>query len=97
MSDRGRDAEVLALRHQIMVLERQLGGDRVQFAPADRGVAGRSAAPASTNGAAPAAATGMPGHRAIGNPRRLVNAYSTTGTNPKIEGHHLPRSERYVT
>jgi transposase len=36
MSDRDKDAEILALRHQIMVLERQLGGDRVQFAPADR-------------------------------------------------------------
>ncbi|SDT80478.1 helix-turn-helix domain-containing protein [Actinoplanes derwentensis] len=36
MSDRDKDAEILVLRHQIMVLERQLGGDRVQFAPADR-------------------------------------------------------------
>lgn len=36
MSDRDKDAEILALRHQIMVLERQLGGDRVQFAPAAR-------------------------------------------------------------
>jgi putative transposase len=36
MSDPAKDAEILALRHQIMVLERQLGGDRVQFAPADR-------------------------------------------------------------
>ncbi|WP_329011390.1 integrase core domain-containing protein [Micromonospora rifamycinica] len=36
MSDRDKDAEILALRHQIMILERQLGGDRVRFAPADR-------------------------------------------------------------
>jgi hypothetical protein len=36
MSDRDKDAEILALRHQIMVLERQLVGDRVQFAAADR-------------------------------------------------------------
>jgi putative transposase len=36
MSDRDKDAEILALRHQIMVLERQLGGDRVRFHPADR-------------------------------------------------------------
>ena len=36
MGDRGKDVEILALRHQIMVLERQLGGERVQFDPADR-------------------------------------------------------------
>jgi hypothetical protein len=36
MSDRDKDAEILALRHQVMVLERQLHGDRVRFTPADR-------------------------------------------------------------
>ncbi|MFC7535558.1 integrase core domain-containing protein [Actinoplanes sp. GCM10030250] len=36
MSDRDKDAEILALRHQITVLERQLHGDRVRFTPADR-------------------------------------------------------------
>ncbi|MET7505164.1 hypothetical protein [Streptomyces microflavus] len=36
MSDRDMDVEVLALRHQITVLERQLGRDRVRFAPGDR-------------------------------------------------------------
>jgi hypothetical protein len=36
MSDRDKDAEILALRHQVMVLQRQLHGDRVRFAPADR-------------------------------------------------------------
>src|SRR4051812_22588018 len=38
MSDRARDVEILALRHQITVLERQLHGhgNRVRFAPADR-------------------------------------------------------------
>ncbi|BCY13471.1 integrase core domain-containing protein [Actinoplanes sp. L3-i22] len=36
MSDRDRDAEILVLRHQIMVLERHLGGDRVRFHSADR-------------------------------------------------------------
>lgn len=30
MSDRDKDAEILALRHQITVLERQLGGVRVR-------------------------------------------------------------------
>lgn len=36
MSDRAKAAEILALRHQIMVLERQLGPKRVKLAPADR-------------------------------------------------------------
>ena len=36
MSDRAKDAEILALRHQIAVLERQLHGEKIQFAPADR-------------------------------------------------------------
>ncbi|WP_028569021.1 hypothetical protein [Salinispora tropica] len=36
MSDRDKDAEILALRHQILVLQRQLHGDRVQFTRTDR-------------------------------------------------------------
>ncbi|MEV4398401.1 hypothetical protein, partial [Nonomuraea sp. NPDC049607] len=37
MGDRDKDVEILALRHQITVLERQLGvGARVRFAPEDR-------------------------------------------------------------
>ncbi|WP_235884298.1 hypothetical protein [Saccharopolyspora elongata] len=36
MSDRDKDIEILALRHQITALERQLGQERVHFAPADR-------------------------------------------------------------
>src|SRR5918911_122578 len=35
-SDRDKDAEILALRHQLAVLQRQLGGQRVRFEPADR-------------------------------------------------------------
>jgi hypothetical protein len=37
MGDRDKDVEILALRHQITVLERQLGADtRARFAPEDR-------------------------------------------------------------
>jgi putative transposase len=36
MTDRANDAEVLVLRHQLTILQRQLGGTRVRFAPADR-------------------------------------------------------------
>ena len=35
-SDRDKDAEILALRHQLAVLQRQLGEQRVRFDPADR-------------------------------------------------------------
>jgi hypothetical protein len=35
-SDRDRDAEILALRHQIGVLQRHLGPQKIRFEPADR-------------------------------------------------------------
>ncbi|MGI5200414.1 hypothetical protein ACQEU6_02225 [Spirillospora sp. CA-108201] len=35
MTDREKDAEILVLRHQITVLERQLDAARVRFAGAD--------------------------------------------------------------
>ena len=36
MNSRDKDAEILALRHQLLVLQRQLGPDRVRFTPSDR-------------------------------------------------------------
>ena len=42
MSNRDKDVEILALRHQITVLERHLGKDRLRFAAGDRAMdAGR--------------------------------------------------------
>jgi putative transposase len=35
-SDRDKDAEILALRHQLAVVQRQLGGQKLRFSPADR-------------------------------------------------------------
>jgi transposase InsO family protein len=35
-SDRDKDAEILALRHQLAVVQRQLGGQKIRFQPADR-------------------------------------------------------------
>jgi putative transposase len=36
MGDPNKDTEILALRHQIAVLERQLGKEKVRFTPSDR-------------------------------------------------------------
>jgi putative transposase len=36
ISSRDKDAEILALRHQLLVLQRQLGPDRVRFTTGDR-------------------------------------------------------------
>ncbi|MEU2134165.1 hypothetical protein [Streptomyces sp. NPDC018352] len=36
MSDRDKDVEILALRRQLPVPERQLGGEKVRFSPRDR-------------------------------------------------------------
>jgi hypothetical protein len=36
MSERDKDMEILALRHQLTVLERQLGTERVRFDAGDR-------------------------------------------------------------
>ena len=35
-SDRDKDIEILSLRHQLAVLQRQLDGRRVRFEPVDR-------------------------------------------------------------
>lgn len=42
MTDREKDAEILVLRHQITVLERQLDGTRVRFTAPDRVPLGNS-------------------------------------------------------
>src|SRR6266511_4181740 len=38
MSNQAKDAEILSLRHQLVVLQRQLNGERVRFDPSDRAV-----------------------------------------------------------
>jgi hypothetical protein len=35
-SDRDKDGEILALRHQLAAAQRQLGGQKIRFQPADR-------------------------------------------------------------
>jgi putative transposase len=53
VSSRDKDIEILALRHQITVLERQLGTARPRFCLADRAVPGRLAVLAPTGRARP--------------------------------------------
>jgi hypothetical protein len=36
MSDRDEDVDIVVLHHQITVLQRQLDGDKMRFAPSDR-------------------------------------------------------------
>ena len=36
MSDRAKDTEILALRHQITILERHTHGEKIRFSRADR-------------------------------------------------------------
>ncbi len=61
VSNQDKGAEILALRHQITVLERQLGRDRVRFAPSDR-VFLAALLHRLPRGAAPGTAAGAPGH-----------------------------------
>ncbi|MFE4250610.1 hypothetical protein ACFRU3_14070 [Streptomyces sp. NPDC056910] len=44
-SDHDKVAEILALRHQLAVLERQLGSSKVKFSPTDRVVLATLLAP----------------------------------------------------
>ncbi|MFJ8827893.1 integrase core domain-containing protein [Streptomyces sp. NPDC102467] len=45
LSDRDKDAEILAPRHQLTVLERQLSAERIKFFPADRALLAALLAP----------------------------------------------------
>jgi transposase InsO family protein len=62
MNDHDKDAEILVLRHQITVLQRQLSAHKARFEPADRGLPGRAAAPSPPPHTAQTATAGAPGH-----------------------------------
>jgi putative transposase len=48
-SDRDKDTEILALRHQITVLQRQLGQQKIRFEPPDRALLAALLHPLPTN------------------------------------------------
>jgi hypothetical protein len=86
MSDRGKNIEILALRHQITVLERQLGKNRLPFAPSDRALLAAARAYFADHGtlAAPRSATAL--DRTVG--QRLSNQ-----RRPGALGDHPERAE----
>ena len=73
MSDRDKDAEILVLRHQIMVLERQLGGGRVRFTRVDRAWLAALLHPLTLNRAAPFVAASLDHARTRIRPQRMEN------------------------
>jgi putative transposase len=62
MSDRDKDVEILALRHQIAVLQLQLGDRRARFTPADRAFLAALLHRLPLHVLHKAAAAGGPGH-----------------------------------
>ena len=68
-TDREKETEILVLRHQVAVLERQLGGKKVRFSPADRALLAVLLAPAPEGRAQAPAPGGAPGYRAPLAPR----------------------------
>ena len=69
MSDRAKDVEILTLRHQITVLQRQQHGEKVRFTPADRALLAALLHRLPLRRAAPDPAAGPPGDRAPLAPR----------------------------
>ena len=61
-SDHDKDTEILILRHQIAVLQRQLGDQRVRFRPADRALLTALLRPLPRGRAAATSAARAPRH-----------------------------------
>src|SRR5216110_1618837 len=69
MIDRDKDAEILALRHQIAILERQLRGEKIRVHPGRSGVARSAPAPPTPRRAPAYPSAGPPADRAALAPR----------------------------
>jgi putative transposase len=64
VGEREKDVEILVLRHQITVLQRQLGSARVQFTPEDRALLAALLTALPRGCAASLAVAGARGHSA---------------------------------
>ena len=69
MSNQDKDAEILALRHQLLVLQRQLDPGRVRFTPVDRAMLAALLNRFPEGRAQVTAPGGAPGYRAPLAPR----------------------------
>jgi hypothetical protein len=80
MSDRDKEAEILALRHQLAVLERQLDADRLKFTAEDRAFLAALLVPLPRQvlrrhrDLAPAGNIVRAGHNSVPRPRSLDTA-----------------------
>ena len=88
MSDRDKNAEILALRHQITILERQLHGEKIRFTRADRAFLAALLHRLAPRRVAPHPAAGTPRNRAALAPRP---------DQPPARGHLLPQARRATT
>jgi hypothetical protein len=64
MTDREKDVEILVLRRQLTVLQRQLGDQQPQLRPEDRAVLAALLVPLGSDDVAPVTAVGQHGHGA---------------------------------
>jgi hypothetical protein len=92
MTDRDKDIEILALRHQIGVLQRQLGDTRVRFSPADRALL---AAPAAANSASCAGPTSNPTLPTSALSSGAKSSCRLNGSNPVL-GHVVEAGPQYM-
>jgi hypothetical protein len=89
MGDRDKDIEILALRHQITVLQRQLGTGRPRFESADRALL--AALPAATrHAAAPTIDRATRHPNAQSPPGALSCAAKPKASSPATSSHGRP-------
>jgi putative transposase len=94
MSNRDKDLEILALRRQLDVLQRQLGGTRARFSPADRALVTALLHRATAPDLAQAPSADPPGHRPTLAPRTASPTPRAPASQPKHPGR--PRTIRSI-
>ncbi|MET7540084.1 hypothetical protein [Streptomyces sp. NPDC005507] len=96
MSDRDKDAEILALRQQITVLERQLGKVRPAFTAPDRAFLAALLQPLPRARPLSRERDGVPDARAAGSPAEVTSLWSAQvrQRTPPAQRHGSPRSRQ---